>query len=96
MIKNQIITLVKEHQNDFAKFNVKSIYLFGSVARDEDGPDSDVDILVSFVGKPTFDQYMDLKFFLESLFQRDVDLVTEEGLRPEMKSFVNQDLIRVA
>ena len=40
--------------------------------------------------------YMDLKFYLEDLFQRKVDLITEAGLRPELKEYVNQEMIRAA
>jgi len=40
--------------------------------------------------------YMDLKFFLEDLLGRNIDLVTEDALRPEIKQYVEKDLIRVA
>ncbi len=96
MIKNQILRLIKEHQKELKQYQVESIYLFGSVAREEEGPQSDVDILVAFEGPGTFDQYMDLKFYLEDLFKRKVDLVTEAGLRPELRDIVKQDLIHAA
>ena len=94
MIKDQIIHILKAHPKELKHFHVKAIYLFGSVARDEESPQSDVDILVAFEGQPTFDRYMELKFFLENLFERKVDLVTEAGLRPELRKSVNEDLIR--
>ncbi|MBI2939097.1 MAG: metallopeptidase family protein, partial [Chloroflexi bacterium] len=55
-------------------FGVKSLALFGSVARDEAGPESDVDVLVEFDGPPTFDQYIGLKLYLEDLLGAHVDL----------------------
>lgn len=70
--------------------------IFGSVARNDDNHNSDIDILVKFIDTPTFDRYMDLKFFLEELLGRKVDLVTEDALREEIKPYVKKDLIRVA
>ena len=96
MIKKQVLKLLKEHKNDLKQYRVRSLYLFGSVARDEESPTSDIDVLVAFEGPGTFDQYMDLKFYLENLFNRKVDLVTEAGLRPELRNTVKQDLIRAA
>ena len=75
MLKDHLLSLITKHKNDLKKFSVKALYLFGSVARGEEGHKSDVDILVSFEGQTTFDLYMDLKFYLEELFQRKVDLV---------------------
>jgi len=77
-------------------FGIGTLALFGSVARDEAGPASDVDVLVEFLEAPTFDGYMDLKLRLEELFGRRVDLVTRSGLRERARPYVEQDLIRVA
>ncbi len=96
MIKKQVLQILKEQQENLKQFHVQALYLFGSVARDEELPQSDIDMLVAFDGQPTFDQYMELKFFLEDLFQRKVDLVTESGLRPEIKKYVQEELIRAA
>lgn len=96
MLKDKVIALLKEHKNDLERLQVKSIYLFGSVARGEERPNSDIDVLVVFEGTSTFDGYMDLKFFLEELLERKVDLITEAGLRPELKKSVHEDLIRAA
>lgn len=79
-----------------SRFDVARIGLFGSAARDEMGAESDIDILVAFRHSATFANYMALKFFLEELFGRPVDLVTETGLKPRARPFVEQDLIRVA
>lgn len=49
------------------RFALRSLFVFGSVARDEAKPTSDVDVLVEFEGQPTFDRYMDLKFYLKDL-----------------------------
>lgn len=58
-------------------YGVKSLALFGSVARDEATANSDIDLLVEFDGKVTFDCYMDLKFFLEDSLGCPVDVVSK-------------------
>ena len=96
MIKQKVLDLLKENQDKIKEFKVQKMFLFGSVARDQETTSSDVDILIKFTIPPTYDMYMDLKFFLEDLFDRKVDLVTEDALRPEMKPYVERDVIRVA
>jgi predicted nucleotidyltransferase len=75
---------------------VKSLGLFGSAARGEARATSDLDILVEFTGPATFDRYMDLKFLLEGLLGRRVDLVTRRALKPQIRERVERDLIHVA
>jgi predicted nucleotidyltransferase len=64
MKSEKVISLIKKHRPELAKFGVKSLAVFGSVARGEAGPDSDVDILVEFEGRATFDGFMDTKYYL--------------------------------
>ena len=75
------------------KYAVKSLAVFGSMARGDDREGSDVDVLVTFEGTATFDNYMGLKLELEELFGRPVDLGTPDTLRPEMRANVERDLI---
>jgi len=96
MMKDQVLTIIHKHQAELKRYYVKSLYLFGSVARGEEGPQSDIDLLVTFDKEATFDLYMDLKFFLEDILNRKVDLITESGLRPELRKYVEEDLIRAA
>ena len=67
------------------KFGVRKIGIFGSAARGEAGPASDIDVLVE-LEDTTFDRYMDLKFFLEDLFGRPCDLVLEDSLKQGVRS----------
>ena len=78
------------------RFAVHELSLFGSTARDEASNESDVDILVAFDGKATFDIYMNLKFFLEEILGAKVDLVTVNGMKEEIRSSVRQEAVRVA
>ena len=78
-----------------AKYSVKSLALFGSMARGDDHEGSDVDILVTFEGKATFDNFMGLKLDLEDLFGRRVDLLTPKCLRPSMQTAIDKEGILV-
>lgn len=81
-----IIKLINEKHQEIKKFGIKRIGLFGSYAKNKQKPKSDIDLLVEFKkGKKTFDNYMDLKFYLEDLFGGNVDLVVEEALKIELK-----------
>jgi len=79
-----------------ATFGVKDLMLFGSAARDELSPESDVDVLVEFEQQPDFDRFMDLKFFLEDLLKVKVDLVTRAALKPRMRPMIEKEAIHVS
>ena len=93
----EVIAAISAHREDIApRFGVRSLSLFGSVARDEAGPNSDVDLVVEFEGPTTFDAHMGLLVFLEDLLGRRVDVVTAKGLKPRLRPLIEQDLVRVA
>jgi hypothetical protein len=96
MKSENVISLIKKHRPELARFGVKSLALFGSVARGEARPDSDVDILVEFEGRATFDRFMDTKYYLEDLLGCRVDLVVPDAIKPRMKPAIMQDLVYVA
>jgi predicted nucleotidyltransferase len=96
MKRRTVITRIRKHRPQLTKLGVKSLSLFGSVARGEERLDSDVDILVEFNGRATFDRYMDTKFYLEELLGRKVDLVTPKAIKPLMKPYIMRDLVHVA
>jgi predicted nucleotidyltransferase len=77
------------------KYGVRSIAIFGSMARGDDHEGSDVDVLVEFEGKANFDNFMGLKLDLEHLFGRRVDLLTPKCLRPSMQSEIDKEAILV-
>jgi hypothetical protein len=81
--KEQILTLLQEHQSELRRLGVRRCGLFGSFVRNESQDQSDVDILVEFEPEQKrFDHFMQLAFFLEDLFGRRVDLITTESLSP--------------
>ena len=68
MKRDEVLTLLKGRRDELSnRYHVTSVALLGRRARDQAGPESDVDILVDFPGPPTFDQYMGLKIETEDL-----------------------------
>ena len=97
MNRAKILELLNKHRDEFMhRFGARHLALFGSAARDELREDSDIDVLVEFEGPATFDGYVGLADYLEQLLGRRVDLVTEKGLKPRARRYVEKDLIRVA
>ncbi|MEO7245696.1 MAG: nucleotidyltransferase family protein [Rubrivivax sp.] len=78
-----------------ARYGVDRLALFGSTVRDAARADSDIDILVSFVGPATSERYFGVQFFLEDLLGRPVDLVTDKALRPELRPFIEREAVHV-
>ena len=78
-----------------ARFGVTRLALFGSTVRDTATHGSDIDVLVAFDGPATSKRYFGVQFHLEDLLGCPVDLVTEKALRPELRSFIEQERINV-
>lgn len=95
MERDEVLRLLAVHRRDLARFGVRSLAVFGSTARDEAKPGSDVDFLIEFDGQTTFDRYMDVKLFLEDLLGRRVDLVTRKALRASLRRSIEADAIDV-
>lgn len=81
--KEQIFTLLHDHQSELRRLGVQRYGVFGSFIRNAATDQSDVDLLVEFApGQKTFDHFMQLAFFLEDVLGRKVDLITTESLSP--------------
>lgn len=74
------------------RFTVIRIGVFGSFARGDQSPASDVDIIVE-LAEPTFDHYMDLRFRLEDVLGRPVDLVMADTVKPRLKPIIEQAVV---
>jgi len=95
MKRDAIIRILKEREADLRAHGVKHAALFGSVARDEQRPDSDIDILVdldSAVVVTVFD-YVGVKDYVASLFQGHVDVIDREALKPRLRARAAADAI---
>ncbi|MEA5533535.1 nucleotidyltransferase family protein [Crocosphaera sp. XPORK-15E] len=96
MQREDILTILRQHRAEIQDFGVISLAVFGSVARDEATSESDVDLLVEFEGKVTFDRYMDLKFYFEDCLTMKVDLVTLKMLKPQIRPTVEKEALYVS
>jgi uncharacterized protein len=92
--RDDIISILREQMIQ-SRFGIKSLFLFGSVARNEATQESDLDFVVNFDGKITFDRYMDLKIFLEDLFDKKIDLAIEDTLKPQIRQKILEEAIDV-
>lgn len=70
-----------------AEFNVQKIGLFGSYSEDTQTDQSDIDLLVDF-SKPIGWEYLDLKDYLQNLFNKNIDLVTRNALKQRIKKSI--------
>jgi uncharacterized protein len=98
MRRDEALRILAANRQKLKDFSVKSLALFGSVARDEATDASDVDLLVEFeegahVGLFGF---IDVKLFLEDVLECKVDLVMPDALRKEFKEEVLKEAIRAA
>ncbi len=87
-----IRSILKSNENTLReKFKAVKFYLFGSYARGEQTPESDIDLLVEF-SEPVGFEFIDLKDELETIFRKNVDLGTPKGI----KSFVRDRILKEA
>jgi len=93
LTKEHIVNTIQEHMKEIKSYGVKKIGIFGSVATASNSEESDIDILIEFQkDKKAFDNYMELKFFLEELFHRKVDLVIEDALKSRIRDSVLREV----
>ena len=94
MNRQDVLTLLKKHKSFLQqRFNIQSIALAGSFARDEATSKSDVDIIVNM--PPSFQDFFNLKYFLEEQLGRSVDLGLEKNLRAFIKKEIESEMIYV-
>lgn len=94
MRQQEALTVLASHQNKLKDFGVKSLILFGSVARDEARADSDVDLLVEFDRPVGLFAFVRLKRYLEEILGSSVDLGTPDSLKSDLREPVFQEAIR--
>ena len=96
MKRDQVIHILSKQRGELAsKYGVKSLTLFGSVARDDATVTSDVDLLVEFDRPVGYFGLFALQDHLESLLGCKVDLGTPRSLKPRFREHVMQEAIRV-
>ena len=94
MLTGRAITKIIENKaKEVTTYGVKKIGIFGSFAKSSQNNKSDIDILVEFQkGKKMFDNYMELKFYLERLLHQKVDLVIKEALKTRIKQLILKEV----
>jgi uncharacterized protein len=81
--KQDILNVLEQNRSRLKALGAKKIGLFGSFVRGEQRLDSDIDLLVEFEpGQKTFDNFIEMSFFLEEVLQHRTELVTVESLSP--------------
>lgn len=91
MLLTEAERVLLNHKKQLMQLGVRTIALFGSVARNEGSSKSDVDILIDFDAKKGLFVFVEIKSYLESLLNCEVDLVTKNGLHPALKERILQD-----
>lgn len=96
MSKNEILLFLSTHKKELSKrFGLKSIGLFGSYARGEETPSSDIDLAIELESNNSFRSFFGLKYYLEENLQTTIDLGIESTLKPIVKESIQNEIIYV-
>jgi predicted nucleotidyltransferase len=93
--RETIFTILRESEPELVSRGVKTLAVFGSVARGDFSKDSDLDILVEFSRPVGLFDFIRLKQYLEQITVCKVDLVTPDAIRPEMREQINKEAVNV-
>ena len=94
MRREEALRRLAEHRDELTAMGARSLSLFGSVARDEARPDSDVDILIQFDRPLSLFDLGRIQIRLEEILGQRVDLVMPESLRPRLRARVLAEAVR--
>ena len=86
MLFTEAKKILTSHKKALSSLGVRALALFGSVARDQGTPQSDIDVLVDFDSKRGFFVFVDLKTYLGEILGCEVDVVTKSALHPALKA----------
>jgi uncharacterized protein len=96
LTRDEAVQRLRDAEPEIRRLGVRRLALFGSVLRDEAGPESDVDLLVEFApGEKSFDRFLALAELLEARLGRPVELVTTEGLSPYLGRHILAEAVDV-
>lgn len=96
MKRDETIQILQQHREELGALGVQSLALFGSMARDEATPESDVDLLVEFNRPVGLFEVVDLKEFLQRLLGRKVELVTRDAIKRQLRERILEEAIPAA
>ena len=92
----EVLAVLAGHLPELHTHAVSGLWVFGSAARGELRPDSDVDVLVEFDRPVSLFEFSRLRRRLEHLLGRRVDLVTRDALKPQMRERILTEAVRAA
>ena len=92
--RDDVLRLLNTYKSSYKEFKVKSLSIFGSVARDEANAESDVDLLVEFEQTVGLFTFVRLQQYLETILGCKVDLGTPDSLKENLREVVLQEAIR--
>lgn len=97
MNRDDVMAALRSEEASIRGFGATSLYLFGSAARDELGPDSDIDVMIEYDRNSDFSliELCGLQRYLAARFHRKVDVTTRDGLHPMLRAGIERDSIRV-
>ncbi len=93
--RDEVLRMLERNREAIRAYGVRRLGLFGSCARGESGPNSDLDFVVEF-DKKSFDGYMAVKEFLEDLFGCRVDLVIESAIKARLREVIRRETVHAA
>jgi len=96
MLRDDVLAKIASQRGSLDRFHVKTLAVFGSVARGEARAESDVDLLVEFSIPVGLFEFVRLRRFLEALLGARVDLVTPGALKPQLRQAILQEAVRAA
>lgn len=94
--REEVVRILAEHKKELTNLHIQYLGLFGSLARDEGGPMSDVDLLVNFSKPIGLFHLTRVQTFLEKILKQKVDLVPEDSLRKEFRDQIMKEVVRAA
>jgi hypothetical protein len=93
MTREEVLARLQEHETELQGMDVASLAVFGSVARNEAGPGSDVDLLVEFARPVGLFRFLAVKEYLEALLGRPVDLATRDALKRQFREAILREAV---
>lgn len=93
--RDRVLRVLEDHRDTIRGYGVRRLGLFGSAVRGENTETSDLDFIVEF-DDLSFNNYMDLSFFLEDLFECEVDLAISEDIKPIIRPRILEEAVYVA
>jgi hypothetical protein len=90
---NDVRRIIHKQSEKLKELKIRRLMVFGSFARGDQKSSSDIDLLVEFTEPIGFFHFYDVKFFLENVLGRHVDLVVEDAIRPEFEERIMRELV---